>query len=337
MKHINIIIISLLFTSCLYGEENLYPIKVNNNYGFINYYGELIIEPIYSKAGTFFDDIATVMLDDKWLLINKEERVISEVDADYLSSFSDGLALIRRNGKMGYINTSGETVIDCTYYRAQPFSEGRAVVSKGYDENFIETFFYIDKLGKNLNDQEYLDANSFNEGYAIVEISNDQNGVYRALIDINGNEILHSPKLKIVGNYLNSGLLLSIVDDEYCFIDVNGEVIIRCGDFNPEEIIDGLFINHDQINQKSGIMDLNSNWIISPKFEYIYGLSEGFFFFTVDELSGIYSLEKGEILEPTFHDITSFKEGMAHFEPRDGLNGGYINSQGDIFYGKDYY
>lgn len=49
---------------------------------------------------------------------------------DNAQDFSEGLAAVQKNGKWGYINTAGKTVIPFTYDIAYAFSEGYAVVGE---------------------------------------------------------------------------------------------------------------------------------------------------------------------------------------------------------------
>jgi len=60
---------------------------------------------------------------------------------DGASPFYEGLAAVRKDGKWGYINTSGEYVIEPKYNVARPFSCGVAIVSTE------EEWFIIDAQG----------------------------------------------------------------------------------------------------------------------------------------------------------------------------------------------
>lgn len=60
---------------------------------------------------------------------------------DGASPFYEGLAAVRKDGKWGYINTSGEYVIEPKYTMAKPFSCGVAIVSTE------EEWFIIDAEG----------------------------------------------------------------------------------------------------------------------------------------------------------------------------------------------
>ncbi|HDI6354056.1 TPA: WG repeat-containing protein, partial [Escherichia coli] len=49
---------------------------------------------------------------------------------DHATSFSEGLAVVKKGGKFGYINAEGSLVIDCQYEYATPFKNGVATVKQ---------------------------------------------------------------------------------------------------------------------------------------------------------------------------------------------------------------
>ena len=80
-------------------------------------------------------------------------------------SFREGLAVVKTNGKYGFIDKSGTLVIPARYYDAGAFSEGLAWVKTG------GKYGYIDKSGALVILAKYDDAWSFREGLAGVKIN----------------------------------------------------------------------------------------------------------------------------------------------------------------------
>ena len=59
-----------------------------------------------------------------------------------VKDFHEGLAVVQKNGKLGYIDKTGREVIPCKYDNAYDFCEGLAIVVKS------EKCVYIDKTGR---------------------------------------------------------------------------------------------------------------------------------------------------------------------------------------------
>lgn len=69
--------------------------------------------------------------DYRFTLIDKDENVISDKQFDHVGPLSDGARVVRMDGKLGYIDNSGNTVIKPSYKSAESFSEGLALVKEG--------------------------------------------------------------------------------------------------------------------------------------------------------------------------------------------------------------
>lgn len=120
----------MVFASDFLFEEGLYMRTGENGlFGFIDNKGKWAIEPQYLFGSDFSDGVASVSLDEKTrVLIDHKGDIITRFasDIDYVGFFRNGLAPARKNGKYGYINKKGETVIDFKYEEAKEFNEGIA-------------------------------------------------------------------------------------------------------------------------------------------------------------------------------------------------------------------
>src|SRR5689334_12602333 len=72
---------------------------------------------------------------------------------------------VEENGRCGYVDKSGNRVINPQFERAEPFSSGFAAVRLG-------KWGYIDNSGKFAINPQFDRATSFSEGLAAVEIAN---------------------------------------------------------------------------------------------------------------------------------------------------------------------
>jgi WG containing repeat len=104
-------------------------------YGYINNNGDYIVPPKLYSACDFSEGLAFVLKDGKLGFIDTSGKMVVEIDpsagisSNDLWNFSDGYALIRTKNKYGYINKSGQIAITPEFEWAWHFSEGLAPAS----------------------------------------------------------------------------------------------------------------------------------------------------------------------------------------------------------------
>jgi serine/threonine protein kinase len=107
--------------------------------------------PKSSKKSTVDPELTSSSKDKSW-----------QNNFDYVGTFHEGLALVRKNGKYGYVDVNGQIKISIKYKEAYSFNNGKALVLLG------EESFYINKYGQRIN----AENNSENE--AKVSETNSQ-------------------------------------------------------------------------------------------------------------------------------------------------------------------
>ncbi|WP_458459894.1 WG repeat-containing protein [Pseudobutyrivibrio sp.] len=151
-------------------------------WGVLDTNGNWVLEPQFygyiSPNNSYFSvEIKdTPDADRKTIFINvKGERLNNEEYCGVYSGyrFSEGLMYVatgdKENHLVGYIDESGEYVIEPKYFWASDFHQGLAAVQKKIDGQY--KWAYIDKNGKNITDFEFDDVGDFSsEGYAAVEV-----------------------------------------------------------------------------------------------------------------------------------------------------------------------
>lgn len=90
--------------------------------------GIWIIEPEYDRAEAFSESMAVVRKDGRYGYIDVSGRLVIPVKYQDAGAFSAGLAPVCLYGKYGYVDKSGEMVVPFKYSYAYPFSEGLAAV-----------------------------------------------------------------------------------------------------------------------------------------------------------------------------------------------------------------
>ena len=116
----------------------------------------------------FSDGLAVVKKDGKWGYVGKSGRFLIEPQFEEAESFSEGLAAVEIDKKWGYIDPQGAIVIGPTFdFAPGEFSEGLALVFMNGE------CAYVDKTGKVTIHVRCDDAEGFEGGLASVHIGKD--------------------------------------------------------------------------------------------------------------------------------------------------------------------
>ena len=124
-------------------------------YGFINEAGHPIVPFIYEDATPFSEGVAAVQKDSQWIFIDRSGQKLFPQSFKNVNSFSSGLAAVTANDSTyGYIDKSGNWVIEPIYEFAEPFNGDTAIVTikeknKKSKEFGLSLRYKIDKSGKN--------------------------------------------------------------------------------------------------------------------------------------------------------------------------------------------
>jgi len=340
-------VISGLFPSSPTKQEVKYvilrPIKVNNQWGYINETGKIIVEPQYFYAHEYSEGLGAVSVDigDRVLFGFLDETGKMSIPPQFseVSEFSGGLAAVRTDNGWGYINKAGVLVIEDKYTAAMDFSDGLAGVSIFY---FPDPAFYgyIDESGKLAFevDLEFFDENEFPEfSEGLAPIIKDERCFY---IDKKGEiqfEVGVDQECLGAGSFLDGIASVSINDAisgvrKGGFTTTKGKVIIptiysQFNDFSEGLAVVGFGVEHDF---KHGYIDVDGNVVIKPQFYNAFSFSEG--------LAAVQLVKDGDfgfinhsgkvVIGPKFGIAESFYGGLAKVPCIDKYC--YINKHGDI-------
>lgn len=213
-------------------------------------------------------------------------------------TFSEGLAAVKKDGKWGYIDKTGKTVIPFSYDYAFSFSEGLAVVGQtkdatvksydGTDETFKAVYWgFINPANKftpflrpDYNsdsealapmylDLEYYDVPDrmfFHNGYALVDA-----GLY-------GTDGKGVAQDFYAATPFNEGLAFGRdSEDNYVFFDTNGKVVLSWGveayEYYGPKITDEYGYEDQSYRCKRGAISFNQG--LAPVWLYDYNVETG--------------------------------------------------------------
>jgi hypothetical protein len=103
-----------------------------------------------------------IMQDGKGGYIDRSGNIVIQPQFEWTANFSEGLGLVEQNGHWGYIDVKGKIVIQPSFDEASLFHDGRAKVKVN------DKYGFIDPSGKMVISAEYDDASDFSENMASV-------------------------------------------------------------------------------------------------------------------------------------------------------------------------
>lgn len=267
-------------------------VTINGQYGFISRTGREITKIIYDTVTSFSEGLAMVRVKKKWKIIDTTGNIIKDVGGSYakVGQFSEGMCKVTNEGGLdGYIDASGNEIIPCIYQWARSFKKGKAYVEKTADRYGNTRAGMIDKMGNTVVPFLYNDIKEFINGLAIVSVRSKVSnlpGSIYGLISESGLEIMPP-------NYSNIEIIFS-------------------------KWIWGLTY-YEKARELRG---LDGKLISSENFE-MRNYKEGYYIIKVNDKYAVYDNKGKEIIPFKYDYIGEFNAGLA--EVKSGIKWGYIN------------
>jgi hypothetical protein len=118
-------------------------VKLNNKYGFIDYWGKSVTEIKYDELGQeFLWWTVPFRIGNYWGYINGYGKEITACEYDTAFEFTEDKGIVKKNGKWGVVNFDGTPLTKFEYDKMQNFSSGFASAKIG------NCWGTIDKSGK---------------------------------------------------------------------------------------------------------------------------------------------------------------------------------------------
>lgn len=249
---------------------------------------------------------------------------VIEPQFEQAGDFSEGLAAVQVDGLIGYIDPSGEIVIEPQFDLANPFQEGLALIAV-IDADDQLSFGYVDTDGQLVIEPQFSLAIDFSEGLAAVSRGEADEFLF-GYIDPSG-EFVIEPQFEVAEAF-QEGLAGAGSVDSVGYIDSTGTVVIEPQFIYAGPFSDGLATVGTVGGE--GYIDTNGEFVIDPGFDYAGDFSEGLAVISLGEQDG-YIDSAGEVVIPPQFDLAEpFSEGLAVVEV-DGLMG-YIDPAGQFVF-----
>ena len=313
------IIYMILFSISFISANNLFPLKQDGKYGFIDKTGTWIIKPKYDEADNFNSkEFAKIRLNQKWGFIDKSGKISVKPIYDEVYNFTeDGLSIVRLKDKWGMINTQGKWIIKPHFNKLKDFQNNLAPAKMN------KWWGFIDKNAKWVIKPTYRNVHAFtSNGLALVETENN----LQKYINKKEEVIIKAPKYSYSYSFTEDNLAIINTDGKEGIMRANGNWLVKPKFKYINKITKSNLIGVN-LDGKCGFIDKKGNWIIKPKFE-----SVGTFYdkLATAKLNGKYGFinKQGEwVVEPIFKNVWS-KPNHGLYRVKLDKKIGLINNKG---------
>ncbi len=262
----------------------------DTRHAYIDETGNVVAKTGYMFADedtNFHEGLAPSCTDDDMCgYIDRDGNVViprqfkaADVPSNALHRFSEGLAAVEVDGKLGYIDKAGKWIIEPQFHSAEPFFEGLAAVEVDGKYGFI------DRRGKFIIRPQYDLATRFSEGLARVNVGWNQKALNSqdpgwnqgkwGFINRKGTFTIQAT-YDWVDDFRCGVAMVRTVDKKVAMVNRAGNVVVQPGDKRAGYFSDGLLPVKDE-NGRFGYVNPEGQLVIQPQFtsadQYIRGLA----------------------------------------------------------------
>lgn len=236
------------------------------------------------------------------------------------------------NGRWGFVNGAGETVINPQFDRAEVFAEGLAPVRLGH-------WGYVDAAGKLAINPQFDKADGFSEGLAAVKLGGGGGNPFvpfdprpfspfggggrYGFINSEGKYIIN-PQFDDAGNFSDG--LAAVKMGKWGFVDKTGKIVINPQFDEANAFSEGLAVI--KLSGRFGYTDKNGQLVINPQFERAQAFSEGLAGIRMGGRWGFVDKTGKTSINAQFDEVGPFVKGLA--PARQSKRWGYINPAGNF-------
>lgn len=286
-------------------------VVVDGKYGYIDHQGHILIPPQFIWAEAFSQGLGTVYICGRYVSIDATGSLLP-----FRRAAEGDLAAKRKDGKVGFVNASGEFVVPPSFDEALPFSDGLAAVETG------EKWGFVDRNGHQVIPSQYKAAYYFQEG--IGQVESDSGCV---LIDKSGATVAKGFN---VLQSINEGRIPASRGDKSGYLDLQGKVAIPLIYDTALAFSEGLAAVKK--GDKWGYVDRGGQLVIPFQFDNAGTFSQGLAEAKVAKTTGFIDKSGAFSFKLHFREASGFSgDGISAFWTEDDRFG-YVNTSGRVIW-----
>ena len=253
------------FTKAFSFYNDLARVQTDKGYGYIDKNGKMIIPDQYYKAFDFEDSYTIVKNYDQWEIIDHKGEVLKSIKCDRIYSESEGIIRYKKDKKYGFLSVKDWAFLPFGEFEsATDFKNGSSIVRIAGKNNFLFTDGRLKPLE-----------------YSFVE-------------------------------YAGSDRWMVEKDGKFGMIDYKTDIVIPIQYDMFYHFEEGICCY--QVDELWGFMDMNGEIIKPPFTTLIWAYKNGYARAIVDQ-AVVFLNKKGEIAFPRkFYEVRDFNEGLARVE-----------------------
>lgn len=297
-------------------------LMAKKGWGLLNAKGEVIFKPQRRVRSPYqFNElgVAIVKVGKKYRLLSHRGEWASKQSYDYIRAFSDSVAIVRlagKEGRYGFIDTTGELVVGKTFKKLQDFSSGRAV----YLSEKNRKMGCINKQGQVVIQPAYSRIYNFEGNRAIAVEAYSKVGV----IDTAGQLIIPCQHKKIMA--VEDGLaLVRRYMNAFYFVHEDNKRHSPYAFQKAHPFSDG--VAPFCLRNKWGLIDKKGLQVLTPKYADMTPFEAGMSKVKVQRLIGVVDSKGAVIIPPEYEYITYVGDGLFRVERGDKM--GYLDRSGN--------
>ena len=284
-----------------------------------------VVENIYEDAGEFSNGLAVVKKGGKYGAINTWGKEVIPFEYTELNPFTEKVTSFKRGDKVGIIDINGKVLCEKDYEKIYPVSDSCAKVFKG-------EYGFINAYGKEVVPVAFANLLPFNSGMTYF-FKDLKYGFYNTK-----GQVVVPLSYKEVGVFAE-GLCPVLVNGKWGYINTTGKMVIPAEFAEAGKFSEGLasVLKGD----KWGFIDKTGKLVIPYKFDVQADFKEGVIEVYENDAKGssvaTYYNQKGEKLfqlKPGWWVSGKFSDGL--IVASDGHYYTYLNMKGEVPFESEY-